>query len=132
MRDLNGRIIRWVDFDYFPIAESSHPILAGSDGRTADAEHRRRPPPHQYVAYVPPSNPYARFPLSPISESMATETRGHWIHGRDFGGLGGMECASGVIPQSWGPGFLHFTCVGIGLGELNPAYQLRGVRVGCS
>ncbi len=83
----------------------SHPIVAGCDGRTADAEHRRRQPPHIYIVHVPPQSSYARFAVSPISESMAIETRGPRIHGGNFGVFGSVTVESRALPHLLIPGF---------------------------
>ena len=52
-----------------------------------------------YIVYVPPQSSYARFSVSPISESMAIETRGPRIHGGNFGGLGSVTFESQALPH---------------------------------
>ncbi len=55
------------------IDESSCMFVAGCDGRTANAEHRRRQRQHIYVVYVPPHAPCPWFGMSAMFRAMAAK-----------------------------------------------------------
>jgi hypothetical protein len=93
------------------VDESSHPIVAGCDGPTANAEHRQQQPPHIYIVYhVPPRSSYACFAVSPILESMAIETRGPRIHVGNFGGFGSVTFESQALPHLYTGIFALYVC----------------------
>jgi hypothetical protein len=57
------------------IDESSCMLVAGRDGRTADAEHQRRQRWHIYVVYVPLHAPCPWFGMLAMFRAMAAEVR---------------------------------------------------------
>jgi hypothetical protein len=57
------------------IDESLCMFVAGRDGCTANAEHRRRQRRHVYIAYVPPQAPWPWFGMSAMFRAMAAEVR---------------------------------------------------------
>ena len=57
------------------VDESSSVMLAGRDGRTADAEHQRRQRRHIHVVYGPPCDRYARFAMPVMLGASATDRR---------------------------------------------------------
>ncbi len=57
------------------IDESLCMFVAGHDGRTANAEHRRQQRRHIYVVYVPPHAPCPWFGMSAMFRAMAAEVR---------------------------------------------------------
>jgi hypothetical protein len=50
-------------------------FIAGRDGPTDDAEHRRQQRQHIYVVYVPPHAPCPWFSMSAMFRAMAAELR---------------------------------------------------------
>jgi hypothetical protein len=55
------------------IDELSCMFVAGRDGHTADAEHRRQQQRHIYVIYVPPHAPCPWFGMSAMFRAMAAK-----------------------------------------------------------
>ncbi len=57
------------------VNESSFLIVAGRDGRTANAEHQWQQRQHIYVVYGPPHGWYARFVIPAMFWASAAEVR---------------------------------------------------------
>ncbi len=57
------------------IDELSYIFVAGRDGHSANAEHRRRQRRHIYIVYVPPHAPCPWFGMLAMFRAMAAEVR---------------------------------------------------------
>ena len=97
------------------VGESSFLIIAGCDGRKANAELRRRQRWHTYIIYGPHRDRYAWFALPAMFGASAAEVRSLPISSHGWGSWGWHVCISGTAPFFL-MGFLHLTCVGIGRG----------------
>ncbi len=104
-------------------------FVAGRDGRTANAEHRRQHQRHIYVVYVTPHAPCPLFGMSAMFRAMAAEVRWVLICTSIFQGCWGPKFISQALDLLFGCIFLHATWVGLCLGVLNPVFQLRRVSV---
>ncbi len=111
------------------INESLCMFVAGRDGCTADAEHRRQQQRHIYVVYVPPHAPCPWFGMSAVFRAMAAKVMWVLISTSIFQGCLGPKFVSQALDLLFGCGFLHATWVGLCLGVLNPVFQLQRVGV---
>ncbi len=106
------------------IDESSCMFVAGRDGRTANAEHRRQQQRHIYVLYVPPHAPCPWFGMSAMFRAMAAEVRWVLISTSIFQGCSGLKFVSQALDLLFGCNFLCATWVELCLWVLNPVFQL--------
>ncbi len=110
------------------IDESSCMFVAGHDGRTANAEHRRQQQRHIYLVYVPPHAPCPWFGMSAMFRAMAAAVRWVLICTLIFQGCWGPKFESQALDLLFGCIFLCAT-LEICLGVLNPVFQLWRVGI---
>ena len=84
-------------------------FVAGRDGHTADAEHRRQQQWHIYIVYVPPHAPCPWFGMSAMFRAMAAEVRRVLISTSIFQGCLGLKFESQALDLLFGCGFLRAT-----------------------
>ncbi len=111
------------------IDESLCMSVAGRDGHTADAEHRRQQQWHIYVVYVTPHSLRPWFGMSAMFRAMAAEVRWVLISTSIFQGFLGPKFVSQALDLLFGCVFFHATWVGLCLGVINPVFQLLRVGV---